>query len=153
MLYQLYEAQRSLMEPLTDFAQAASKLYSNDKSPLSHLPMAQRMAAGYDLLFRLGKDYEKPEFGIKSVKVGGSDVVIQEAIALDRPCAGVATTAVYLTTRSLLRAKLSFEGPGRGRCACDRREGPREGVRPHVRQEFLSPASLSSRLHPETGNF
>ncbi len=46
MLYQLYEAQRSLMEPLTDFAQAASKLYSNDKSPLSHLPMAQRMAAG-----------------------------------------------------------------------------------------------------------
>ena len=33
------------------------------------------------------------------------------AIALDRPCAGVATTAVYLTTRSLLRAKLSFEGP------------------------------------------
>ena len=85
MLYQLYEAQRSLMEPLTDFAQAASKLYSNDKSPLSHLPMAQRMAAGYDLLFRLGKDYEKPEFGIKSVKVGGSDVVIQEAIALDRP--------------------------------------------------------------------
>ena len=45
MLYQLYEAQRSLMEPLTDFAQAASKLYSNDKSPLSHLPMAQRMAA------------------------------------------------------------------------------------------------------------
>ena len=85
MLYQLYEAQRSLMEPLTDFAQAASKLYSNDKSPLSHLPMAQRMAAGYDLLFRLGKDYEKPEFGIKSVKVGGSDVVIQEAIALDKP--------------------------------------------------------------------
>jgi poly-beta-hydroxyalkanoate depolymerase len=60
MLYQLYEAQRSLMEPLTDFAQAASKLYSNDKSPLSHLPMAQRMAAGYDLLFRLGKDYVKP---------------------------------------------------------------------------------------------
>ncbi|HSU21175.1 MAG TPA: polyhydroxyalkanoate depolymerase, partial [Variovorax sp.] len=85
MLYQLYEAQRSLMEPLTDFAQAASKLYSNDKSPLSHLPMAQRMAAGYDLLFRLGKDYVKPEFGIKSVKVDGSDVVIQEAIALDKP--------------------------------------------------------------------
>ncbi|MGF6526021.1 poly(3-hydroxybutyrate) depolymerase [Variovorax sp. PvP013] len=85
MLYQLYEAQRSLMEPLTDFAQAASKLYSNDMSPLSHLPMAQRMAAGYDLLFRLGKDYEKPEFGIKSVKVGDSDVVIQEAIALNKP--------------------------------------------------------------------
>ena len=29
MLYQIYEAQRSLMEPFADFAQAASKLYSN----------------------------------------------------------------------------------------------------------------------------
>jgi poly(3-hydroxybutyrate) depolymerase len=85
MLYQIYEAQRSLMEPLTDFAQAAAKLYSNDNSPLSKLPMAQRMAAGYDLLYRLGKDYEKPEFDIKTVKVGGDEVVIQEAIALDKP--------------------------------------------------------------------
>jgi poly(3-hydroxybutyrate) depolymerase len=85
MLYQIYEAQRSLMEPLTDFAQAAAKLYSNDNSPLSKLPMAQRMAAGYDLLFRLGKDYEKPEFGITTVKVGDHEVVIQEAIAIDKP--------------------------------------------------------------------
>src|SRR5690349_19434776 len=29
MLYQIYEAQRSLMEPFADFAQAAAKLYSN----------------------------------------------------------------------------------------------------------------------------
>ncbi|MGI4776625.1 MAG: polyhydroxyalkanoate depolymerase [Janthinobacterium lividum] len=85
MLYQIYEAQRSLMEPLTDFAQAAAKLYSNDNSPLSKLPIAQRMAAGYELLFRLGKDYEKPEFDIKTVKVGDDEVVIQEAIALDKP--------------------------------------------------------------------
>ena len=85
MLYHLYEAQRSLMEPLTDFAQAAAKLFSNGTSPLSHLPAAQRMAAGYDLLYRLGKDYEKPEFGITSVDVDGNNVVIQEAIALDKP--------------------------------------------------------------------
>lgn len=85
MLYHLYEAQRSLMEPMTDFAQAAAKLFSNGTSPLSHTPMAQRMAAGYDLLYRLGKDYEKPEFGITSVDVDGNNVVIQEAIALDKP--------------------------------------------------------------------
>ena len=84
MLYQFYEAQRSLMEPFADFAQAASKLYGT--SPMfSQVPMAQRVAAGYDLLYRLGKDYEKPEFGIKSVKVDGDDVVIQEAIEIDKP--------------------------------------------------------------------
>jgi len=85
MLYQLYETQRSLMEPFTDFAQAASKLYSNGVSPLSQTPLAQRMAAGYDLLYRLGKDYEKPEFGIQTVQVGDTEVVIHEAIAMDKP--------------------------------------------------------------------
>ena len=88
MLYQLYEAQRSLMEPFSDFAQAASKLYGPG-AVWSQLPMAQRMAAGYDLLYRLGKDYEKPEFSIKSVKVGPkgeeNEVVIQEVIELDKP--------------------------------------------------------------------
>jgi poly(3-hydroxybutyrate) depolymerase len=84
MLYTLYEAQRSLMEPFADFAQAASKLYGT--SPVfSQLPMAQRVAAAYDLLYRLGKDYEKPEFGIKTVQVEGDDVVIQEAIEIDKP--------------------------------------------------------------------
>jgi len=29
MLYQVYEAQRTLMEPFVDFAQAAAKLFSN----------------------------------------------------------------------------------------------------------------------------
>jgi poly(3-hydroxybutyrate) depolymerase len=84
MLYQFYEAQRSLMEPFADFAQAASKLYGPG-AVWGQLPMAQRMAAGYDLLYRLGKDYEKPEFNIKSVMVEGDEVVIQEVIELDKP--------------------------------------------------------------------
>jgi len=84
MLYQLYEAQRSLMEPFADFAQAASKLFGGGTG-FSQLPMAQRVSAGYDLLYRLGKDYVKPEFEIKSVKVEGNDVVIQEIVELDKP--------------------------------------------------------------------
>jgi poly(3-hydroxybutyrate) depolymerase len=85
MLYQIYEAQRSLMEPFADFAQAASKLYSNPLSPFAQLPLAQRMSAGYDLMYRLGKDYEKPQFGIKRVDVEGVDVAIDDRIELDLP--------------------------------------------------------------------
>ena len=70
MLYQIYETQRSLMEPFADFAQAASKLYSNPLSPFGTNPFAQRVSASYDLIYRLWKDYEKPEFGIKTVDVG-----------------------------------------------------------------------------------
>ena len=85
MLYQIFETQRTLMEPFADFAQAASKLYSNPMSPLGQNQLAQRVAAGYDLLYRLGKDYEKPQFGIQSVKVDQVDVAIHERIELDKP--------------------------------------------------------------------
>ena len=56
MLYQIYETQRSLMEPFADFAQAASKLYSNPLSPLGQSQISQRISATYDLIYRLGKD-------------------------------------------------------------------------------------------------
>lgn len=85
MLYQIYETQRSLMEPFADFAQAAAKLYTNPLSPLGHAPMAQRISAGYDLIYRLGKDYEKPVFGIQKVAVDGVEVAIHERIEIDKP--------------------------------------------------------------------
>src|SRR6218665_511207 len=85
MLYHLYETQRSLMEPFTDFAQAASKLLSNPGSPLSQTGTAQRMAAAYGLLYRLGKDYEKPAFGIHTVYVDGVGLAIHERVEIDKP--------------------------------------------------------------------
>ena len=85
MLYQIYETQRSLMEPFADFALAASKLYANPSSPFQKTPLAQRMSAGYDLIYRLGKDYEKPTFGIQTVPVNGVEVAIHERVELDRP--------------------------------------------------------------------
>ena len=85
MLYQIFETQRSLMEPFADFAQAASKLYGQTNSPIAQNPMSQRVSAGYDLLYRLGKDYEKPQFGIKSVMVEGTEVAIHERIEMDKP--------------------------------------------------------------------
>ncbi len=85
MLYQLYETQRSLMEPFSDLAQITSKLYSNPISPLGQNPWAQRISAGFDLLHRLGKDYEKPEFGIRTVDVEGIDVAIHERVEIDKP--------------------------------------------------------------------
>jgi poly(3-hydroxybutyrate) depolymerase len=85
MLYQLYETQRSLMEPFADLAQSTAKAFNNPLSPLAHLPYAQRMAAGYTLLHRLGKDYEKPEFGIRTVAVDGVNVAIHERVEIDKP--------------------------------------------------------------------
>jgi poly(3-hydroxybutyrate) depolymerase len=85
MLYQIYETQRSVMEPFADFAQAASKLYSNPLSPFGQNPFAQRVSAGYDLMYRLWKDYEKPSFDIATVDVGGTPVAIHERVEVDKP--------------------------------------------------------------------
>jgi len=85
MLYQLYETQRALLSPFAEFASATSKLYNHPLSPFAHTPGAQRVSAGLDLMHRLSKDYEKPEFGITSVKVDGVDVAVQEQVALAKP--------------------------------------------------------------------
>jgi len=85
MLYQLHEMQRSLMHPLMQWAEASSKLFTNPVSPFAHTPFSQRIAAGYELMYRLGKEYEKPEFGIKQAVVNGKPVHIDERVVENKP--------------------------------------------------------------------
>ncbi|MBB3292948.1 polyhydroxyalkanoate depolymerase [Mitsuaria sp. TWR114] len=85
MLYQLYETQRALLSPFSEFASATAKLYSHPLSPFAHTPLSHRMSAGLDLMHRLAKEYEKPEFEITSVEVDGIDVAVQELVALEKP--------------------------------------------------------------------
>ncbi len=85
MLYQIYEAQRALLEPFAELALATSHMFANPSLPLSHALGANRMAAGYNLLHRLAKDYEKPKFEIDSVEVNGNNISIHERIAIDKP--------------------------------------------------------------------
>ncbi|MCS6810210.1 MAG: polyhydroxyalkanoate depolymerase [Tepidimonas sp.] len=85
MLYHLYEAQRALIEPFSEFAAVAAKLFATPTSPLAQTPFSQRIAAAYDLLHRLGKDYEKPEFGIRTVDIGGVQVAVHERVEIDKP--------------------------------------------------------------------
>ncbi len=85
MLYQWYETQRALLSPFAEFASASSKLYSHPLSPFTHTPMADRVAAGFGLMNRLSKDYEKPEFDIRGALVGGVEVAVQEQVKLTKP--------------------------------------------------------------------
>ena len=85
VLYKLYETQRSLMEPFTDLAASASKIYANPLSMWGQHPLSQRLSAGYDLMHRLGKDYEKPEFGLRTADVDGVEVAIHERVELKKP--------------------------------------------------------------------
>jgi poly(3-hydroxybutyrate) depolymerase len=85
MLYQIYETQRALMAPFSEFASATAKLYDHPLSPFSHAPMAQRLSASFDLLHRLAKEYEKPAFNITAATVGGVTIAVQEQVAVEKP--------------------------------------------------------------------
>jgi poly(3-hydroxybutyrate) depolymerase len=85
MLYQIYETQRSLIEPFSDLAKVTAKLFTNPMLPMGVSPLSQRMAAAFDLMHRLGKDYEKPEFGIRTVDIDGVQIAIHERVEVAKP--------------------------------------------------------------------
>jgi poly(3-hydroxybutyrate) depolymerase len=85
MLYQLHEMQRSFLTPLMQWADASSKLFSNPVSPFAHTPFSQRIAAGYELMYRLGKEYDKPAFGIDTTLIDGQEVGIMEQTVVTKP--------------------------------------------------------------------
>ena len=85
MLYQLYDWQRAALEPWRVFAQAANEIYGHPDSPLSYLPGSRNMAAAFDLMTRLTQRYERPEFGIKSIRCGDSEYKVKEVFDIEKP--------------------------------------------------------------------
>ncbi len=85
LLYQWHEFWRAGLAPYTYWADAGAKMYSAQDSWLSTLPGAQRTAAGFELLYRLGKEYEKPEFGIHQIEVEGLSIPVVEREVVKKP--------------------------------------------------------------------
>ena len=85
MLYQLYETQRAMMEPFAEYARATSKMLSNPMWPISQTTSGQRASASFDLVYRLGKDYVKPEFNINTIDANGHEIAVHERIELTKP--------------------------------------------------------------------
>jgi len=85
LLYQMHELGRAWMAPATYWAEANARMFSSPGSWLSNLPFAPRVAAGYELLYRVGKDYEKPAFGIHSVEKAGRTYPVVEREVIRTP--------------------------------------------------------------------
>src|SRR5256885_13614597 len=84
MLYQWYDWQRTALEPWRLFAQAANELYGHPDSPLSYLPGSRNMAAAFDLMTRLTRRYERPEFDITSVRIGEREYAVREEYDVEK---------------------------------------------------------------------
>ncbi len=85
MLYQLHEFQKALLQPVSSWARAASEVFINASNPASKVPGSDRLAASYELLYRLSKNYKKPEFGIRAVQAHGREIAIHERTIIAKP--------------------------------------------------------------------
>jgi poly(3-hydroxybutyrate) depolymerase len=85
LLYDIHELQRKFLNPLSLWAQATSELFSSPYSPLAYTPLSRRIAAGYELLHRLGKPYDKPQFGLDTTTIDGTSVPVSEEVLLVKP--------------------------------------------------------------------
>lgn len=81
MLYDLHELQRSFLSPLAAFSSTNAQLLTNPYSPWAYTPVSKQLAAGYELLHRIGKDYQKPEWEIPSIEKDGHTITVQDVIA------------------------------------------------------------------------
>src|SRR3972149_2429268 len=85
MLYTLHEAQRAILRPLSTWAEARSQVYPHPSRPLSYAPFSSRVSAGFELIYRFGKEYQKPDFGVTSVAIDGIDVPVHKTVVLEKP--------------------------------------------------------------------
>jgi len=85
MLYQIYDWQRAALEPWRLMAQAGNEIYGHPDSPLSYLPGSRNVAAAFDLMTRLTQRYERPAFGIRSVRSDGVDYAVSEVYDVEKP--------------------------------------------------------------------
>jgi len=85
MLYPIVETQRSLLNSLAMWAAGATNSFVDPYSPFAYVPGARCFAAGYELLYRLSKTYEKPGFDIREVEQGGRKIPVVEQIVLEKP--------------------------------------------------------------------
>lgn len=85
MLYQLHEMQRAFLTPFAAFTDAGSQLFSSPYSPLAYTPISRQMAAGYELMTRIGKEYQKPAWNLPDTLVNGKSARVTETVALDKP--------------------------------------------------------------------
>ena len=114
MLYHLHELNRTLFNPLVAWSGAAAHALSSPDNWLSRVPGMDRIAAGYELMYRLGKAYEKPEFDIHTVHAHEHDVAIVEQVAMSpMRLVAIASAASDVIGSSQLKGVLStsFQRP------------------------------------------
>ncbi len=87
MLYQAYQAQSDMMDPLRKFANMAAETVGAKLNGAARPSGLSNLNAAYEMIARAGLTHTRPEYGIDSVTVGNREVAVTEEAALVTPFA------------------------------------------------------------------
>src|SRR6185312_5731005 len=85
MNYYAYEMAHAFMSPVRFGVQALRQTVGWPLNPMGYTTVGKNMVAACEVFENITRRYGKPEFGIKSVAIGGLDVAIHEEIVLSKP--------------------------------------------------------------------
>ncbi len=84
MLYQAYQFQDDLLEPLREAAKNSKAAVERQLLP-SVDALRQHMAAGFEMISRFHLSHSRPDFEFSKVRVGNRDVPVTEEVAFSLP--------------------------------------------------------------------
>ena len=102
MLYHAYEMQRSLLAGASNWAAIGAKALTNPALPMGYFGLGPVVASALEVFAHLYEERGKPEFGIKSVEVGGKRHKVHEDVVLEKP---------FCSLRHFRRAGLPKDAP------------------------------------------
>ncbi|MBI1396500.1 MAG: polyhydroxyalkanoate depolymerase [Betaproteobacteria bacterium] len=85
MLYALHEMQHAMLAPFEAFAGASHALFTQPHSPWAHTPVSRTFAAANELVMRLVRRYEKPDWRIEGTVIDGRTVPVTIERAVVQP--------------------------------------------------------------------
>ncbi len=85
MLYHWYELSHAAMRPARAAVDSMHRVCSNPLNPLAHTPAFRHTMAACEVFERATRRYGKPKFAIKSTRVRGAEVAVEESVIWQRP--------------------------------------------------------------------
>ncbi len=104
-LYAAVDATRRASQPWRAAADMSAQLLRNPLNPMAYTLAGRQMAAAFDVFEGVTRDYAKPAFGLRQIRVYGQPVTVRETVAIEKPFARLLHFKKDEETYGKLRAK------------------------------------------------
>jgi poly(3-hydroxybutyrate) depolymerase len=85
MLYDTYQAHNDVLAPIRPLAEFCRGVLTQPWPLIKDAPFVRGTAAAMELLSNAGMSHGRPDFGIRSIMVGGEEVAVTEEIVASHP--------------------------------------------------------------------